>query len=313
MSKGFFTQGVCVLLEQTVSLEQIESALADFEVVGRNEAGESWVFSGPSVTVSYRPEVNGYVAIDIIDRPWPDHLGDPKEEPTVFGGWSMGHLGPYAYPGGLGRAAGQCWRWEEGKTAPERHEAFIRVRSSYVFGAEDDKKIMPEDYAAFPELEFVTQIAGALLRLPGVLCYFNPNGEVLRDQAGLADALEFSRENDLPPLDVWSNVRLFTLDEDWSAMDVVGSWQLDIPDSEACFQNSGYELGEMANFLRNVTLYLLNHGDVFKDGDTMDGPGEVRWQVNHEEDALSVPPREVLRWMPMDGSEVPPELLEPSA
>jgi len=312
MPKGFFTQGLCILLEKAVPIEQIEAALADFEIMGRTEADDTWAFRGDSVTLAYRMESKGVVLVDVVDERWPDQMGDPKKEPMIFGAWSMGHFGPFAYPGGLERASGQCWHWDEGPATAERHQAFIRIRSTYVIGAEDDTPVMPEDYAAFPELEFLTQVAGALIRLSEALCYFNPNGEILMGQGGLAESIQFSQENDLPPLDVWTNVRVNALSEEWSAMDTVGSAQLDIPDSEAFFRVSKYEFGEVANFLRNVTLYLLNNGDVFQDGDTMDGPGEVRWQVFHEEESVNDPPRNVLRWKPMDGVDVPAEFLPES-
>ncbi|MGB0581276.1 MAG: DUF4261 domain-containing protein [Limisphaerales bacterium] len=309
MPKGFFTQGVCILLERAVSLDQIEAALADFEIVGRAEADESWAFRGASVSLAYRPESKGAVFVDVVEQTWPDDMGKPTDEPMIFTAWSMGHFGPFAYPGGLERASEQCWHWEEGKRTAARHQAFLRIRSTYVIGAEDDSPVMPEDYAAFPELEFITQVAGALIRLTDALCYFNPNGEILMDQAGLASAIEFSKENDLPPLDVWTNVRVNTLSEEWAAMDTVGCGQLDIPDSEAFSRVSTYDFNEVANFLRNVTLYLLNNGDVFNDGDTMDGPGNIQWQVFHESESLNDPPRDVLRWKPMDGVDVPAEFL----
>jgi hypothetical protein len=136
MSKGFFTQGVCVLLERPASLDEIEPPLDGFDIRSRRDATESWEFGGPTLVVTYRAESNGLVAIDTSDRCWPDHMGDPKNETTLFGAWGMGHFGPYAYPGGLQRAAQQCWSWEPGRTIPDRHKAFVRIRSSYVFGTE---------------------------------------------------------------------------------------------------------------------------------------------------------------------------------
>ena len=313
MPKGFFTQGLCILLEKAVSIEQIEAALADFEIVGREDANDTWAFRGDSVTVAYRPECQGHVLVDVVDQPWPDHMGDPKDEPQIFGAWSMGYFGPFAYPGGMERAGAQCWHWDEGRATAARHEAFIRIRSTYVIGAEDDSPVLPEDYAAYPELEFLLQVTGSLIRLSEALCYFNPNGEMLLSQTGLAEAIQFAQENNVPPLDVWTNVRVNVLSEDWSAMDTVGCAQLDIPDSEAFFRVEVYDFGEVASFLRTVTLYLLNNGDVFEDGDTMDGPGEIRWQVYHEGESVNDPPRDVLRWKPMDGEDVPAEFLPLSA
>lgn len=308
MPKGFFTQGVCLLLERPVALDEIEAALSSFEIRGRRDAADSWAFGGPSLLVPYRPEVNGYATVDTVDRRWPDHMGDAQNEAMVFGAWSMGHFGPFAFPGGLERAGQQCWGWEEGATVAARHEAFIRVRISYVFGANGDVPVMPDDYEPLAELEFVTKIAASLLDLPAALCYFNPNGEVLRDQQGLRESLNYHGQHQIPPFDLWSNVRLFNVDEEWSLMDTVGNAQLDLADIEASFHSQCYDFEEVALFLRNASLYLLQNGQIIQDGDTMDGPGDIRWQARQFDRGVCDPPRTVLRWLPMDHRQPPPEI-----
>jgi hypothetical protein len=309
MAKGLITQTACVLMHRPVSPQQVEGALAPFQVCGRHDAAESWAFGGPSVTVPFRPEVNGLVVVDVVDCPWPDQMGDPKTDPILFGAWSMGQFGPFTFPGGLLRASQQSWSWEPGKTVPSRHKAFLRVRSSYVFGAGGDAPVMPGDYDPVPELQFVTDVALAALGLTEALCYFNPNGEVLRDREGVRESLEYAQSANLLPLDLWCNVRLFNVDADWSLMDTVGNHQLDLPDVEACF-SGGYDCAEVDRFLRNVSWYLCQNGEVIKDGDTMDGPGEVRWQARNHENGLAEPPRRVLSWLPLDGTNAPDNLRE---
>jgi hypothetical protein len=306
MPKGLFTQTACVLLKGPVACEQLERALALFPVVGRQEAGPSWAFGGPTVTLAFRPEVNGLVAVDVVDQTWPDTMGDPQKEPMLFAAWSMGNFGPFTFPGGLERAGQQSWAWQEGKTVAGQHTGFIRIRSSYVFGAGEDAPVMPADYYPVGELLFTTEVALAVLGLPEALCYFNPNGEVLRDRDGLRESLDGARSANLLPLDLWSNVRLFNLEGGWSLMDTVGNGQLDLPDIGACFPR-GYDYGEVERFLRNVTWYLHRQGQLIKDGDTMDGPGGIRWQAHAFENSLSQPPRQVLGWRPLDESE-PPEV-----
>src|SRR5579872_4990300 len=105
MPKGFFTQGVCVLSDRPASLSDIEPALEGFDIHSRKDASESWAIGGPALVVAYRAESNGFVAVDTVDHCWPDHMGDPKNEPTLFGAWLLRHFGPYAYPGSLQRAA----------------------------------------------------------------------------------------------------------------------------------------------------------------------------------------------------------------
>jgi len=305
MPKGMFTQGLCVLLQEPVTVDEIESALGDFEILKRPEHNFDWQFSGPSLTLAFDLPRNGLVSVDCVDRLWPDHMGDAENESTTFAAWSMGHFGPFAWPGGLERASTQCWAWEEGKTVAAQHASFLRVRCSYAFGADDDRPIMPQDYDPLRELLFVTQIVDALLNLPQALCYFNPNGELLQNQKQLRDTLDFGSTHELPPLDAWSNVRLFHFDEDWILMDTAGNLQLDIADVEACFHRASYDLGQIDNFLRNASLYLLNNGDIINDRDTMDGPGDIAWQAHHFDNGICDPPRTVLRWLPMDGRPVP--------
>ncbi len=309
MAKGMYTQGVCVLLEQPVTLDAIEDVLADYEFRARKDSYERLESGGPTVVVNYREEVNGLVAIDIVDTQWPDHMGDADKEPDLFAAWMMGGYGPYAFPDGLQRAAQQSWTWEDGKTVAQRHNAFIRVRVSYAFGAEENDPVVPPDYESLPELQFITTLTSKLLSLPGALCYFNPNGEVLRDEDGLRESLNFSWSNELPPLDVWSNVRLFNVNPEWSMMDTVGNSQLDIRDSEACFHSDSYDFGAVENFLRNVSLYILRNGEVVGEGDTMDGPGDTVWQCHLLEESACAPPRRVYRWFPQDNRTPPPELL----
>jgi hypothetical protein len=310
MPKGIFTQGVCVLTNGPVSLDELESVLGEFQIRGRIEETESWVLGGPSLTLEYLPKINELVAIDIVDRQWPDDMSDTEDEKMIFAGWAMGQFGPFAYPGGLNRAAEQCWAWKGGQTMPDQHKGFIRIRASYAFGAGLDDPVMPGDYDAMPELEFVTKITSAVLDLPAALCYFNPNGEILRDQNGRRECLNFGWSNDLPPLDIWSNVRLFTVDAEWSLMDTVGNGQLNVRDTEVCFHAESYDMGEIDNFLRNISLYTITNGEVINDGDTMDGPGGIRWQARHYASGVCEPPRRVLRWFPKDDREVPTILLE---
>jgi len=309
MPKGTFTQTLCVLLKGPVSRNALEETLGKFKIRGRHDAAEEWAFGGPSITVAFRPKVNGYVVVDIVERSWPDGMGNPHRDTMVFGAWGMGGFGPFTYPGGLQRAAQQCWAWEPGKTIADHHTGFIRIRSSYVFGSDEDAQVMPDDYEPATELQFVTEIAVAVLGLPEALCYFNPNGEVLRDLQGVRESLEYARSAKLLPLDLWSNIRLFNLNDDWSLMDTVGNGQLDLSDIEACFSRR-YDCGEVDRFLRNVTWYLFQKGEVIKDGDTMDGPGEIRWKARSFEKGLTDPPRHVLSWFPLDGLEPLPAVLE---
>jgi hypothetical protein len=313
MPKGFFTQGVAVLLRSPVDLDEVAKCLSAWEIVKRVEASESPEMSGASLLVSYRPEVNGYITVDLHPAKWPDHMGDPKDEPMLFGAWSMGHFGPLAYPHGLQRATGQSWRWEGAAEAVAQHTAVLRLRASYVYGAGGDAPVMPADCDAQDELMFLMRMVVALGALKEAICYFNPNGEVVLSFPELAESLDYHAKHDLPPLDIWANVRLFNLSESWALMDCVGSGQLDQCDHEVAFPRSLTNPGAVDPFIRNISLYLLQKGDVIKDGDTIDGPGAIKWQAKRFKSGLNDPPREVMRWLPCGVKGVPAPLFGPDA
>ena len=229
--------------------------------------------------------------------------------PAVSRDRQQGHFGPFAFPGSLQRAAEQSWGWKEAKSLPAEHRAFIRIRLSYLFGADDDALVMPNDCDPLAELEFVTRVARALLDHSAALAYFNPNGEVLCNREMMDETLDGCARLEVPAINVWINVRLFNASDRWLLMDTVGMQQLDRPDCEACFLGDKYDPGEIDSFLRNATLYLFEHGEVIEDGDTMDGPGDVRWRAVHVEKELVSPPRPLLRWFPLDRSRAPAELV----
>lgn len=90
------------------------------------------------------------------------------------------------------------------------------------------------------------------------------------------------------------NVRLFNISNDPGAclMDTLGAAAFGVPDVQCHF--NGLEPGQMAGFLFNTGVYLLQNGDVIEDGHTLTGvDGESKWPCQHEE-ALVAPERVVL-------------------
>jgi Domain of unknown function (DUF4261) len=131
---------------------------------------------------------------------------------------------------------------------------------------------------------------------------------------GFQESLLYHASARLMPLDLWSNIRLFRLNDtppEWTFMDTVGMSQLDTPDHEACYQADAYEPAEIGNFLRNASSYVVEHGPVIRSGDTMDGPGNVRWQGFRIKEGRMTPPRPVIRWFPEDQRAPPAEMTEP--
>src|SRR5687768_698922 len=158
----------------------MSGALAKFDVVKHTTANEeraarpqleqfkgfNWMGGHETWVVAFRPKVNGYVVIESVAAPWPDHMGDPKTDPMLFGAWSMGFFGPFAWPGNFERAATYAGAFGQKKTVAiaRRHAAIVRIRSTYVLGADKDAKVMPDDYEPRAELEFVTDVARAVLK-----------------------------------------------------------------------------------------------------------------------------------------------------
>ena len=133
----------------------------------------NWITGYPAWVVAWRPEVNGYVTVDVVDAPWPDDMGDPgaRRGRRSFAAWQMGYMGPMTWPGNLLRAIqyAEAFGDKAAADAAKKHRAFVRVRSTYVLGAAEGDKAMPDDYQARPELEFVTSVAAALAAAPGAV------------------------------------------------------------------------------------------------------------------------------------------------
>lgn len=309
MSKGLFTQGVCLLTDGTSMLSTMKDQLNrhGFAVIKEVAAGDVWQFGGESLVVSYRPDINGYVSIDFVNHVWPDAMGDPQTDTTTFGAWSMGHFGPSTYPMALRRAGQHAWSWDQAHEVAAAHKGFIRIRLSYAFGAKASAPVFPSGINSIDELKFINRIVLVLFEAPGVLCYFNPNGEVLCDKSRYSREVHECEEGNFLTLSLWSNVRFFNLSETLLFMDTIGNQQLDVMDIEAIFLSKDYEPAQVDYYLRNVTQYLIDARPNFKSGEKIDGPNETNlsWTLEVIESKLVAIPREVLRLYPTkDGDEV---------
>jgi hypothetical protein len=235
-------------------------------------------------------------------------MGYDEQNSILFRAWSAGQFGPFTFPGSLQRATEQSWGWAEGKSVAESCVGFLRIRIMYGHGAEEDSEdSIPDDYDPLEELEFLTAVTAALLKLPQAECYFNPNGEVLRDRVTFEESTALCNEHEIPTIDLWSNIRLFRFDEDWAMMDTVGNSQLGLPDVEACFNADSYEFNNVDQLLRMVSMYLVGD-ESFDEGEEIEDEGGVTWRMSMHEDSLCDPPRSVIRLLPNDGREIPDEL-----
>ncbi len=310
---GLFPQALAILFQRRVVIQELREFLREFTIVRADPPAQGWATSGPALIVDFLPEAKGLVSVDVVNQQWPDSMGG-KDEPGLFAAWSMGGFGPWTFPGNLERAAQQArWRWAEAPEVVQQHQAFVRVRLSYTMFTrpyDQQAKCFPENRNSLQELEFITALASRLLQHPAALCYFNPGGEVVMPKAMLDEYAAFSREHQRPPVDVWSNIRLFGLNPEWLLMDTVGNWQLDRPDHEAAFPKDRFSPYAINPWLRDLSLYLLNPAKPVQDGDSIDGPGGVRWQVLQSENSMSSPPRQVWRWLPYGVDGIPPQLFD---
>jgi len=304
MAKGLFTQCVCLLTDGRPSIDDIKRSLPSLGVTSAKDvvASEHHEFSGPAIVIPYRPEVNGYVAVDVVDQAWPDAMGDPQTDAVTFGAWSMGQFGPFTFPSGLARATQHAWNSPQCKALAASHRGYIRLRMSYVFGSSSELQLLPADYEASAELSFLLNIVKALMSIDGVLCYFDPGGEVLSDRLVFDQIFSGCLQQHKLPLALWSNIRLWNLDNEFGCMDTVGNQQLDGADIEAIYPKAAYSPTEIDYFLRNVTQYLLESKPEFRTGQSIDGPGEsnLSWVVHVAEEPLVVPPRPTIRLCPAD-------------
>ena len=309
--QGLFTQSTYVLVYKAPSLDELEAVLGDFTLLGRTEAPPDghWAFGGESILVAHPGVPEGRVIIDVVDEKWPDEMGDPNQTPMLFTAWSAGGFGPSVFPGNLERAGKQAWAWRQASGGVRAHRAFVRLRSTFVTeGAEGPE--LPAGYKPAAELTLLTELSAAILALQTSLAYFNPNGESVRPEAFVTQALAHQKETGTLPLDVWTNIRVGRLSDDWVMMDLVGLGQLGLPDIEVCFKTDAYTFEAVDTFIRDIAAYLVEAGDVVSHGDMVDGPGEISWEVLRAEQGLQAPPRATIRLLPDDGVARSRQVLE---
>ena len=309
MPKGIITQTFVVLFREYIEVASLKPLLSEFNIVKETPGNANWALGGPGLILEYLRKINGLIAVDVVNQPWPDHMGNPKTEMEIFGAWAMGWFGPFTYPGGLERATQQSWQWPEAKSAVPQHAGFLRLRISYGFGLPKDAKCIPDNYDPLGELEFLSALASTLLQHPAALCYFNPSGELLLPKAGLDRQITFAREHKLPALPAWTNVRLFNFDANWLVMDTVGNWQLDMPDQEMAIPRATFDGAAYDAWLRDVSLYVFRKPGAIKDGNTMDRPGGEKWQGKTFPQGICPPLRQVIRWLPFGVKDIPPQFL----
>jgi hypothetical protein len=162
---------------------------------------------------------------------------------------------------------------------------------------------LPAGYVALDEIMFLTRMALACSTLPGVLCFFNPSGEVVLAPKAAIDVWTGCARETKTPVQLWSHVRMYKLDPSYLLMDTVGNGQLDRPDVEAIFSPARYKSNAVAYYPQNVLIYLVGPVEL-KSGQSIDGPNEtgLTWTIERLEGSRVSPPRAVIRLMPKSDS-----------
>ena len=294
---GFHTQSTTVLFERAPSLDAIEKALATWRPT-RRPAAKSVGWSGrDSLLVRFDDAQNGNVLIDVMDRPWPDSMGDPKQDTELFGAWTMGAFGPHVFPGNLARACQQAVTFRAATDVAKKHRAFVRLRTLYVIDAHKDAKVFPPSWQPLLELDTMLQLARRVLDLPGALAMFDPNGEVILPRDQVDASLSHARNASIPPLDLFTHVRLFNLaGRPFALMDTVGMERLRLLDAEVLLA-ARFDPNDGAAFLRNLSLQHVRRGAVILDGQSTEGPGG-RYRAQRRAASVVEPPRPIVRFVP---------------
>ena len=301
-AENLYTQGVVILLKGPLDLAELKKYLAGFKVLAQKEATDSWTTMGPSLVLELAGGSRGRIIIDLVDRPWPDTNSDPQ----VAAARHAGEFGPGTAEESLHRACAFCQpNWPEGPNLAREHEAFLRIRVTYVKSSGAPLQGVPEGYSVLAECEQMLGVAEALLEHPAALCYFNPAGELLASRELLATVCEAFHNASQPAINALANRRMNKVeDSDWKVIDLIGMGQLDLPDFEICFTET-YDPNEMAGFLVQTALSILKSGQPVKDGHTLSGPQGKLYQAKVSKSSQLKPDREVLRFRPRDGSVSP--------
>lgn len=257
-----FTQSAYILTQAPLTLEELETALAAFEVISTLEPAAHWAGGGTGIVLrGARPEMR--LTVDIVSTGFVDDLVG-TDDAMLQAVWQAGGLGPDVQTGALSRAGKQCWVWPVASSAVRAHNSFVRFRISWT---------TPTEHSPLEELTFLTLAVAAVLAVPGKpACYFNPNGESLRSVEFVHAALAHHGETGEVPLDVWCNLGLERRGEKEVRMRSAGMRQLDLPEVAADFSEGDWSLEDVDGFLRDVSAYLVVAGDVIADGHVVDGP-----------------------------------------
>jgi len=239
-------------------------------------------------------EKTAYLVVDAWDHSWPDNANGKN--------LSTAELELGTERGGLQRSLDQCWVWDTVAEVVGRHQAVIRVR------LEISGSVPLTPSAASKNLVRVIRETISGRGLPNVLAYFQPAGEVLLPPHVVAEILEHATIAQIPPLDLWSNIRISWLTDHWSLVETVGNIQLDLPDAEIYFEHARQEANDVAALARAVSLRMLTEASAPSIGQSFAAHDGSMFIVVKPTENLLPPARPITRLLPEVAGDLPEDL-----
>ncbi len=288
-----FLQTGVVLFERAVSLDELESCLRHLSPRQRIEKSSDapyWLAGEGCLMFESDSGSNGGVAVELFHRPWPDSMGSPETDPELFMAWSMRQFGLATFPFGLARAGAQ------GAAPSSEHVAFVKLSLSYIFGADEDALVSPEDRDVHAELTRLAALAAEVLALSGAVAWFAPNGEVLTEPDVAREKLLQQASGQHVP-DLWVSTRAYSSGKHW-LVETVGVGTLGAKstpyDHQVLLPDLGLDGDVVIHFVQELSG-AARFGSDHVPTEPVLGPGG-RWSPRLAQ-SDNPPPREVVRWV----------------
>jgi hypothetical protein len=281
-----------VLFARAPSLHALDSHLKALGGLRRDDGppGAHWAEGGRSLVL----DLDGLeIRVDPVKRPWPRVPDDVAGDEVLAERFAEGCFGPFAWPESYWRALDHPWTWKESREIATRHQAFVRLRLQ-----------RSGEPAPIRELMALTRTAAAVMGDYGALCFFAPGGEALRSIEMVQRGLKQIGPTPAP-VDLWTNTRLASLGGTRQLMDTVGMSQLGLRDLEAHYSTNRIGYRQVDAFLRNLSLYQVDKGDVLRDGNRLPGPDGTDWEIRAMGRSLLEPWRSVLQLTSVGGPQRP--------
>jgi hypothetical protein len=288
-----FLQTGVVLFDRSLSLDELAACFAELTPrrrIDKSNDAPYWLAGEGCLMFESDSGANGGVAVELFHRPWPDSMGSPETDPELFMAWSMRQFGLATFPFGLARAGAQT-------DAPSSdHVAFVKLNLSYIFGADEDALVSPEDREVRAELARLSALAAPVLALPGAVAWFAPNGEVLTEPPAARSKLLLQAGGEHVP-ELWVCTRAYSAGKHW-LVETVGVGTLGAKstplDHQVLLPDLGLDGDVIIRFVQELSGAARFGSDQVPTEPVL-GPGG-RWTPRLAT-SENPPPREVVRWV----------------